>query len=71
MQGLGAAKDAVRMNRVAKFYKRLPRGPAPDPVPSGPLGGYKLKHFGKNPSGKRTLHVDGMEGRICWDPNWI
>lgn len=43
------------MNRVAKFYERLPRGAAPEPVASGPLDRYKLKYFGKNPSAKRTL----------------
>jgi len=52
-QGLGAAKDAVRMARIVKFYERLPKGPAPERAPGGPLGWYQAKYFGKNPSAAR------------------
>ncbi|KAK5048919.1 hypothetical protein LTR84_005340 [Exophiala bonariae] len=51
--GLGAAKDAVRMARIVKFYERLPKGPAPDRTRGGPLGWYQAKYFGKNPSSAR------------------
>lgn len=52
-QGLSAAKDAVRMARIAKFYERLPKGPAPEIKPSGLLGRYQAKYFGKEPSAAR------------------
>jgi hypothetical protein len=54
-QGLGAAQDAARMQRVVSFYEKLPRGSAPDVKPKGLLGRYQAKHFGKNPSGTRML----------------
>lgn len=53
MQGLSAARDAVRMARIAKFYERLPKGPAPEIKPSGLLGRYQAKYFGKEPSAAR------------------
>lgn len=52
-QGLSAAKDAVRMARIAKFYERLPKGPAPEIKSSGLLGRYQDKYFGKNASAAR------------------
>ena len=52
-KGLSAAKDAVRMARIAKFYERLPKGPAPEVKPSGLLGRYQAAYFGKNPSAAR------------------
>jgi hypothetical protein len=58
-QGLGAAKNAVRMARIAKFYEKLPKGPAPERAPSGPLGWYQAKYFGKNPSAARTCPHSG------------
>ena len=56
-QAIGAAPDAVRMKRVVNFYEKLPRGPAPEVKPSGLFGAYQAKHFGKNPTGKRTSHT--------------
>lgn len=53
-QAIGAAPDAVRMQRVVSFYEKLPRGPAPEVKPTGLLGKYQAKHFGKNPTAKRT-----------------
>lgn len=41
------------MQRVVNFYEKLPRGPAPEVKPTGILGRYQAKHFGKNPTGKR------------------
>ncbi len=52
-QGLGAAKDAVRMARIAKFYERLPKGPMPEIKPRGLLERYQHRYFGKNPSAAR------------------
>ena len=52
-QGLSAAKDAVRMARIAKFYERLPKGAAPEIKPSGLLQWYQHKYMGKNPSATR------------------
>lgn len=54
-QGLGAAKDAVRMARIAKFYEKLPKGPAPARQASGLLGRYQARYFGQNPSAARML----------------
>lgn len=44
------------MKRVVNFYEKLPRGPAPEVKPTGILGRYQAKHFGKNPSVKRTSY---------------
>lgn len=52
-QAIGAAPDALRMQRVVNFYEKLPRGPAPEVKATGILGRYQAKHFGKNPSAKR------------------
>lgn len=46
------------MKRVVNFYEKLPRGPAPEVKPTGILGRYQAKHFGKNPSAKRTYLPD-------------
>lgn len=43
------------MKRVVNFYEKLPRGPAPEVKATGILGRYQAKHFGKNPTGKRTF----------------
>lgn len=53
-QGLGAAKDAVRMQKVVSFYEKLPRGSAEEVKPKGLLGRYQARYFGKNASGART-----------------
>ncbi len=53
LQGLGAAKDAVRMQRVVSFYEKLPRGPAPEFKPKGLLQRYGFKYFGKKSSATR------------------
>ena len=42
------------MKRVVSFYEKLPRGPAPEIKASGFWGKYQAKHFGKNPTAKRT-----------------
>ncbi|RAK92568.1 hypothetical protein BO79DRAFT_235183 [Aspergillus costaricaensis CBS 115574] len=47
---IGAAKDAARMDRVVNFYARLPRGAAPEVKPTGIIGRYQARYFGKNPS---------------------
>jgi len=45
------------MARIAKFYERLPKGPAPEIKPSGLLGRYQAKYFGKEPSAAPIWHV--------------
>ncbi|KAB8298223.1 hypothetical protein EYC80_001960 [Monilinia laxa] len=55
--GLGAAKDAARMQRVVSFYEKLPRGPAPEVQAKGLLGRYQAKYFGKNPSAAPIIHA--------------
>ncbi|ETI21127.1 hypothetical protein G647_07471 [Cladophialophora carrionii CBS 160.54] len=55
--GLAAATNAVRMANIAKFYEKLPKGPAPERAPAGPLGWYQAKYFGKNPSAAPIWHV--------------
>jgi hypothetical protein len=54
VQAIGAAPDAVRMQRVVSFYEKLPRGAAPEVKAKGLLGRYQAKYFGKNPSAART-----------------
>jgi F-type H+-transporting ATPase subunit f len=54
-KALGAAPDAMRMQRVVNFYEKLPRGHAPELKATGLLGRYQAKHFGNNPSAKRTF----------------
>ena len=54
LQGIGAAQDAARMQRVVSFYEALPRGPAPDVKPKGLFARYQARYFGKNPSAART-----------------
>ncbi|KAI4151337.1 MAG: hypothetical protein LQ340_003560 [Diploschistes diacapsis] len=56
-ESIGAAPNAGRMQRVVKFYEGLPRGPAPEPKPRGPLEWYQAKYFGKNPSAAPIVHV--------------
>lgn len=66
LQAIGAAPDALRMQRVVNFYEKLPRGPAPEVKATGILGRYQAKHFGKNPTAKRRSSsglVVGSEGR--------
>jgi F-type H+-transporting ATPase subunit f len=60
-QGLGAAANAVRMAKIAKFYEKLPKGHAPERASSGPLGWYQAKYFGKNPSAARECSPGELE----------
>lgn len=41
------------MERVVNFYAGLPRGPAPEVKPTGLIGRYQARYFGKNASGAR------------------
>lgn len=52
-QGIGAASDAARMERVVSFYERLPRGPAPAEQPRGLLERYRARYLGKKVSAAR------------------
>ncbi|OJJ78222.1 hypothetical protein ASPBRDRAFT_50990 [Aspergillus brasiliensis CBS 101740] len=56
---IGAAKDAARMDRVVNFYARLPRGAAPEVKPTGIIGRYQARYFGKNPSAAPLAHAIG------------
>ncbi|KAH7260452.1 Hypothetical protein NCS54_00809900 [Fusarium falciforme] len=56
-KAIGAAPDAIRMQRVVSFYEKLPRGAAPEVKAKGLLGRYQAKYFGKNPSGKPIIHA--------------
>ncbi|KAK4185929.1 mitochondrial F1-F0 ATP synthase subunit F of fungi-domain-containing protein [Podospora australis] len=56
-KAIGAAPDAVRMQRVVNFYSKLPRGPAPEVKPTGLLGRYQAAYFGKNESGAPIIHA--------------
>ena len=49
------------MKRVVSFYEKLPRGPAPEVKGSGLFGRYQAKHFGKNPTAKRTSRNQGQD----------
>ncbi|PGH01515.1 F-type H+-transporting ATPase subunit F [Blastomyces parvus] len=57
--GIGAAQDAARMERIVGFYEKLPRGAAPEIKPTGLLGRYQARYFGKNPSAMPLIHVIG------------
>ncbi|KAJ9627695.1 ATP synthase f chain, mitochondrial precursor [Taxawa tesnikishii (nom. ined.)] len=57
--GIGAAQDAVRMQRVVSFYEKLPRGPAPEVKPRGFLQRYQARYMGKNPSAMPLVHIIG------------
>ncbi|KAF2838821.1 mitochondrial F1F0 ATP synthase-like protein subunit F [Patellaria atrata CBS 101060] len=57
--GIGAQKDAARMQRIVSFYEKLPRGPAPEPQAKGLLARYRKRYFGKNPSAAPIVHVIG------------
>ncbi|KAK4159794.1 mitochondrial F1-F0 ATP synthase subunit F of fungi-domain-containing protein [Cladorrhinum sp. PSN259] len=56
-KAIGAAPDAVRMQRVVNFYQKLPRGAAPEVKATGILGRYQAKHFGKKPTGAPIVHM--------------
>ncbi|KAK4449986.1 mitochondrial F1-F0 ATP synthase subunit F of fungi-domain-containing protein [Podospora aff. communis PSN243] len=56
-KAIGAAPDAIKMQRVVNFYSKLPRGPTPEVKATGLLGRYQAKHFGKNPTGKPIVHA--------------
>ncbi|CAK7275108.1 ATP synthase f chain, mitochondrial precursor [Sporothrix epigloea] len=56
-KAIGAAPDAVRMQRVVSFYEKLPRGAAPEVKAKGILGRYQAKHFGKTPTAKPIVQV--------------
>lgn len=56
-QGIGAAQDAARMQRVVSFYEALPRGPAPEVKPRGLFNRYQARYFGKNPSPAREFEL--------------
>ncbi|KAK1766894.1 hypothetical protein QBC33DRAFT_515638 [Phialemonium atrogriseum] len=56
-KAIGAAPDALRMQRVVNFYEKLPRGAAPEVKAKGLLGRYKAKHFGKNPTAMPIIHA--------------
>ncbi|EAW18276.1 F1F0 ATP synthase subunit f [Aspergillus fischeri NRRL 181] len=58
-KAIGAAKDAARMERVVNFYARLPRGSAPEVKPTGLIGRYQARYFGKNPSAAPLAHAIG------------
>ncbi|KAF3060113.1 hypothetical protein Trihar35433_10165 [Trichoderma harzianum] len=54
---IGAAPDALRMQRVVSFYEKLPRGAAPEIKGKGLLGRYQAKYFGKNASATPIVHA--------------
>ncbi|KAK4459247.1 mitochondrial F1-F0 ATP synthase subunit F of fungi-domain-containing protein [Cladorrhinum samala] len=56
-KAIGAAPDAVRMQRVVNFYSKLPRGSPSEVKPTGILGRYQAKYFGKNPSAAPIVHA--------------
>ncbi|KAK5658218.1 hypothetical protein OQA88_2193 [Cercophora sp. LCS_1] len=56
-KAIGAAPDAIKMQRVVSFYEKLPRGPAPEVKATGLLGRYQAKHFGKNPTAKPIIQA--------------
>ncbi|KAF1994808.1 hypothetical protein P154DRAFT_526827 [Amniculicola lignicola CBS 123094] len=47
------------MQKVVSFYEKLPRGAAPEIKPSGLLGRYQHRYFGKNVSAMPLVHAIG------------
>lgn len=67
IKAIGAAQDAVRMERVVNFYARLPRGAAPEVKPSGPVERYQARYFsGKNASAARKSSLPRLTGWWSW-----
>ncbi|KAI5306534.1 hypothetical protein KEM56_000371 [Ascosphaera pollenicola] len=58
-KGLGAAKDAARMERIVNFYSALPKGRAPEPRPVGSFARYQARYFGNKPSAMPLVHIIG------------
>lgn len=52
------------MARIAKFYEQLPKGAAPPIQPSGLLGRYQARYFGKNASAAR---MSPYILNVCWE----
>ncbi|KAL8670540.1 MAG: hypothetical protein Q9168_004937 [Polycauliona sp. 1 TL-2023] len=59
VNGIGAAQDAARMERVVSFYEKLPRGRRPNEQPKGLFERYQARYFGKNPSAAPLAHLIG------------
>lgn len=55
------------MERVVNFYAGLPRGPAPEVKPTGLIGRYQARYFGKNASGARKYMVFHIGRRLGAD----
>ena len=68
-QAIGAAPDALRMQRVVSFYEKLPRGAIPEVKAKGILGRYQARYFGKNASVTRTIfRLSSSEISECQRP---
>ncbi len=66
IKAIGAAPDAVRMQRVVSFYEKLPRGAPLKAAPKGFLARYQAKHFGETPTVQRTCDLRPMFGSgVC------
>ncbi len=44
------------MQRVVRFYEKLPRGPEPEVQAKGLFARYQARYFGKKPSAAREYH---------------
>ncbi|KAH8172576.1 mitochondrial f1-F0 ATP synthase subunit F [Sarocladium implicatum] len=69
-KAIGAAPDALRMQRVVGFYEKLPRGAAPEVQPKGLLGRYQAKHFGKNSTAKPLIQAIAFLVAIGYAQNY-
>lgn len=67
IKAIGAAQDAARMSRVVNFYAGLPRGPAPEVKPTGLLGRYQARYFGKNASAARESGLQEYAHMVGFD----
>ncbi|KAL8832297.1 MAG: hypothetical protein Q9191_000351 [Dirinaria sp. TL-2023a] len=56
--GIGAAKDAARMQRIVSFYEKLPRGPAPEYKPTGLLDWYTVRYFDKGSPARMSTPME-------------
>ncbi|KAF2423655.1 mitochondrial F1F0 ATP synthase-like protein subunit F [Tothia fuscella] len=69
--GIGAAQDAVRMQRVVSFYEKLPRGPAPAVKAKGLLARYQARYFGEKTSAAPLAHAIAFLGLLGYAQNYF
>ncbi|RPA85395.1 mitochondrial F1F0 ATP synthase subunit [Ascobolus immersus RN42] len=68
--GIGAAKDAARMNRIVDFYTKLPKGQAPKGQYKGPFSWYANRYFIERQSAMPLVHLISVMIAIGYAQNY-